>query len=164
MLDMDETYRKYSRYVFKYLMTLCLEEYTAEELTQETFYQAVRKAHTFNGSCNVSTWLCQIAKHLWYQELSRRNHFGQNSTDKERPSEVSPPDELTDMRETKIQIFQKIHLLSDPEREVMLLRLTGAFSFKEIGEVMGRSENWARVTFFRSKQKIMKGTGENDEM
>ena len=76
MLDMDVIYREYADSVFRFLMTLCREECTAEELTQETFYQAVRSAHKYDGTCKVSTWLCQIAKHLWYQELDKRKRKG----------------------------------------------------------------------------------------
>lgn len=76
MMDMDSIYREQANAVFKYLMTLCYEEDTAQELTQETFYQAVKSADKYNGSCKVSTWLCQIAKHLWYQELDRRKEKG----------------------------------------------------------------------------------------
>ena len=77
MMDMDSIYREYANPVFKYLMTLCYEEETAQELTQETFYQAVKGARKYDGSCKVSTWLCQIAKHLWYHgtepEKKKRN-------------------------------------------------------------------------------------------
>ena len=76
MMDMDSIYREQANAVFKYLMTLCYEEDTAQELTQETFYQAVKSAGKYDGSCKVSTWLCQIAKHLWYQELDRRKRKG----------------------------------------------------------------------------------------
>ena len=72
MLDMDVIYREYVDSVFRFLMTLCREEGTAEELNQETFYQAVKSADKYDGTCKVSTWLCQIAKHLWYQELEKR--------------------------------------------------------------------------------------------
>lgn len=65
MLDMDSVYREYVTVVYKFLLSLCYEEDMAEELTQETFYQAVRSANRYDGSCKVSTWLCQIAKHLW---------------------------------------------------------------------------------------------------
>lgn len=65
MMDMDAIYREYADPVFKYLMTLCRDEDTAQELTQETFYQAVRSVGRYDGRCKVSTWLCQIAKHLW---------------------------------------------------------------------------------------------------
>ena len=72
MLDMDSVYREYVTVVYKFLLSLCYEEDMAEELTQETFYQAVRSANRYDGSCKVSTWLCQIAKHLWYQEVEKR--------------------------------------------------------------------------------------------
>lgn len=76
MLDMDSVYREYVTVVYKFLLSLCYEEDMAEELTQETFYQAVRSANRYDGSCKVSTWLCQIAKHLWYQEVEHRNRKG----------------------------------------------------------------------------------------
>jgi len=62
MLDMDSIYSEHAKLVYKFLISLCHETDTAEELTQETFYQAVRCANKYNGNCKVSTWLCQIAK------------------------------------------------------------------------------------------------------
>lgn len=47
--------------------------------------------------------------------------------------------------------------LDETAREVVLLRITGAFSFRENGEVFQKNENWVRVTFYRAKQKLMKG-------
>lgn len=76
MLNMDSAYREYAQAVYRFLMSLCHDEETAEELTQETFYQAVRCANKYDGTCKVSTWLCQIAKHLWYRELEKRNKKG----------------------------------------------------------------------------------------
>lgn len=70
MLDMDSIYQEHAELVYKFLLSLCHEEDTAEELTQETFYQAVRSSKKYDGTCKVSTWLCQIAKHLWYRELN----------------------------------------------------------------------------------------------
>ena len=76
MLDMDSVYREYVTVVYKFLLSLCYEEDMAEELTQETFYQAVRSANRYDGSCKVSTWLCQIAKHLGYQEVEHQKRKG----------------------------------------------------------------------------------------
>ena len=76
MLNMDSAYREYAQAVYRFLMSLCHDEETAEELTQETFYQAVRCANKYDGTCKVSTWLCQIAKHLWYRELEKRSKKG----------------------------------------------------------------------------------------
>ena len=161
MLNMDLVYRDYAQYVFKFLMTLCMEEHTAEELTQETFYQAVRSANQYDGSCKISTWLCQIAKHLWYQELDKRRRRGteplSEAEEAALAADTATPEQQVSIKDEKMELFRKIHVLSETEKEVVLLRLTGAFSFAEIGDIVGRTENWARVTFYRAKQKIMRG-------
>ena len=73
MEDLDAVYRQHAQTVYKFLLSQCRDPQTAEELTQETFYQAVRSIDRFDGSCKVSVWLCQIAKHLWYQHLRKAN-------------------------------------------------------------------------------------------
>ena len=157
MLDMDVVYNDYAQTVFQFLMTLCHEEHTAEELTQETFYQAVRCAGKFDGTCKVSTWLCQIAKHLWYQELDKRKRRDPSELTDSIVSEEASPESKACLKEEKMELFRKVHVLSETEKEIVLLRLTGAFSFREIGDIFEKSENWARVTFYRAKQKITKG-------
>ena len=157
MLDMDVIYREYADSVFRFLMTLCREECPAEELTQETFYQAVRSAHKYDGTCKVSTWLCQIAKHLWYQELDKRKRKGTSMLEESMVSDKAGPEDELCIREEKMDVFKKVHILDETAKEVVLLRITGAFSFREIGEIFGKNENWARVTFYRAKQKIVKG-------
>lgn len=157
MLDMDVVYNDYAQTVFKFLMTLCSDATTAEELTQETFYQAVRCAGKFDGTCKVSTWLCQIAKHLWYQELDRRKRRDTEPIDETLVSGDTSPEEQACLKDEKMALFRKVHVLSEAEKEIVLLRLTGAFSFREIGDIFEKSENWARVTFYRAKQKITKG-------
>lgn len=162
MLDMDAIYREYAKTVFGYLVTLCHEEHTAEELTQETFYQAVKSSGKYDGTCKVSTWLCQIAKHLWYQELDKRRRKGTSVLEEELVSGEKDVEENLCLKEEKMELFKKVHILNETAKEVVLLRLTGAFSFQEIGDIFGKNENWARVTFYRAKQKIVKGEKEHE--
>lgn len=157
MLDMDVIYREYADSIFRFLMTLCGEACTAEELTQETFYQAVKSAHKYDGTCKVSTWLCQIEKHLWYRELDKRKRKGTSMLEESMVSDKAGPEDELCIREEKMDVFKKVHILDETAKEVVLLRITGAFSFQEIGEIFGKNENWARVTFYRAKQKIVKG-------
>lgn len=157
MLNLDEAYKEHARMVYSFLKSLCYDDQTAEELTQETFYQAVRCAGRYDGTCKVSTWLCQIAKHLWYQELEKNKKKGTQLLDEGLPDDKKLPDEEICIREEKMELFRKVHVLDEAAKEVVLLRVTGAFSFREIGELFGKSENWARVTFYRAKQKIVKG-------
>ena len=101
--------------------------------------------------------MCQIAKHLWYQELERRKKKGTAPLTKEIVSEKKALDEEICIKEEKMELFRKVHILDETSKEVVLLRVTGAFSFREIGELFGKNENWARVTYYRAKQKIVKG-------
>lgn len=163
MFDMDAAYREYAVMVYKFLLSLCYEEELAEELTQEIFYQAVRSVDRYDGSCKVSTWLCQIAKHLWYREMERRKRKGTSELTADMESLEKPVEEQLLVKEEKMELFRKVHVLDEISKEIVLLRVTGAFSFKEIAELFGKNENWARVTYYRAKQKLLKG-GEKNEM
>lgn len=135
MFDMDAAYREYAVMVYKFLLSLCYEEELAEELTQETFYQAVRSMDRYDGSCKVSTWLCQISKHLWYREMERRKRKGTNELTADMESLEKPVEEQLMVKEEKMELFRKVHVLDEISKEIVLLRVTGAFSFKEIAEL-----------------------------
>ena len=142
----------YSRKVFLFLLSKTNNEHLAEELTQETFFQAVQSIDRFRGNSSVLTWLCGIAKNVWLKYLKRHQEL--LSIEDDIP-------EIRDTKETNVQWEQKeilrlIHDMNEPMREVMYLRLISNLSFAEIGEIIGKTENWTRVTFFRGKQKIVK--------
>lgn len=149
---LEEIYKMYSRKVFLFLLSKTNNENIAEELTQETFFQAVQCIDRFKGNSSILTWLCGIAKNVWLKDLRKRQET------------LSLNDgilELTDKQEITVQweqkeILQLIHSMNEPVREVMYLRLISNLSFAEIGEIIGKTENWTRVTFFRGKQKIVK--------
>ena len=163
MLDLDTVYKKYTEVVYKYLYTLCRNENIAEELTQETFYQAMRSSQKYNGSCKVSTWLCQIAKHLWYQELERKSKKETLELKEDVVSNCVSIEDKILLQEDVFELYKLIHSLDSTSKEVFLLRITGDLSFRTIGDIFNKNENWARVTYYRAKQKIMKGW-ENHEM
>lgn len=157
MLNLDSIYQEYANLVFKYLYSLCHDEHMAEELTQETFYQAVKSAKRYDGMCKVSTWLCQIAKHLWYRELDKRRRKGTSQLVEEIISNEQTLDERIAQKEEILEVFKRVHVLDDVSKEIFFLRIMGELSFREIGNIFGKNENWARVTFYRAKQKIVKG-------
>ena len=159
MADMNEIYQRYAQAVYKFLLAQCHDPGLAEELTQETFYQAVRSIDRFDGSCKVSVWLCQIAKHLWYQHLRKQKR----ETGGEIPETPLPSAEEGLLeREEHLSLLRRVHSLPEVQREVVYLRAFGGLSFREIGDVMGKTETWARVTFYRSKEKLRNG-GVSDE-
>ena len=166
MQSMEEIYRQHAQTVYRYLCSLTGDEDLSEELTQETFAQAVSSIGRFDGSCKVSTWLCAIAKNQLM--AYRRRHPLQDSLDELAETGASPvgtapsPEEETLSAERKRRLYAAIHDSPEPAREVLYLRLLGGLSFREIGDVLGQSENWARVTFYRGKEKL-KGKVRDDE-
>lgn len=161
MEDMQKVYQRHAQTVYKFLLAQCHDPDLAEELTQETFYQAVRSVGCFDGSCKVSVWLCQIAKHLWYQHLRKRKREVPMPED---PPEAPGPSAEAGLleKEGQMSLLRQVHGLPEQQREVVYLRAFGGLSFREIGDVMGKTENWARVTFYRSKEKLRNG-GTSDE-
>lgn len=157
MKDVGKLYEEYFQMVYKYLYVLSGSADLSEDLTQETFYQAVKSYKDFRGDCKVSVWLCQIAKHLWYKEAKRRNLYQPEPLEEIMDTLASGEETEKEMleREEKKILYERIEKLEEKTREVMRLRLSGDLSFREIGEILGRTENWARVTFYRGKQKIM---------
>ncbi len=155
---MEIIYHNNLRTVYKYLFCLTHNAEISEELTQETFYQATKGIKNFRGDCKISVWLCQIAKRLWYKELGKKKNtiVPLETIDNEIKSQDDiERDYLINIE--KVEIFKLLHNFDVITREVMYLRLMGELSFAEIGDIMGRKETWARVTFYRGKQELVKG-------
>ena len=163
MEDMREVYRQHAQTVYKFLLAKTRDEHLAEELTQETFYQAVKSVDRFDGTCKVSVWLCQIAKHLWYQSLRKQKRETPRSPE-DMPEAPGPSaEERLLEQEGRMDLLRLVHGLPEPAREVVYLRAFGGLSFREIGDVCGRTETWARVTFYRSKEKLRNGGADDEE-
>jgi RNA polymerase sigma-70 factor (ECF subfamily) len=149
--EFEEVYRLYFQDVYKYALSLTRDEHMAEEITQETFFKALRSIHQFDGRCKVYVWLCQIAKNTYFTHYRRESKA---ETVAPHPEHSDSLDERLETRETAFQIHKILHHMPDPYKEVFSLRTFGELSFKQIGELFGKTESWARVTYHRAKMKI----------
>ena len=157
-MDFDTVYRETADIVYRYLFSLTQDADTAEELTQQAFYEAIRNAGRYRGESALSTYLCGIAKNLLRKERQRQNR--QKTVPLENMESMADPSDTESSAMDKIAceaLLHKIRLLPDKTREVVVLRLSGELPFTEIGKILGESETWARVTFYRAKQALMKG-------
>lgn len=154
--NIEEIYENNLKTVYKYLFCLCHDKSLAEDLTQETFYIATKEIKNFRNESKIEAWLCQIAKNLWYQELRRRKKLTIISMDTEIGEIQSDLDIEENFleKEQKIEVYKQIEELDGAEKELMLLRLTIGLRFKDISEIIGKSESWSRVTFYRWKRKM----------
>lgn len=152
---MEQLYKENAKIVYHYLWSLCHDPDLSEDLTQETFLRAYQSLERYDNSCKLSTWLCQIAKHLYYQWLAKNK--------REIPTEPPPgpctkprPEDACLSRLELLDILKEMQRLPGQMREVIYLRISADLSFREIGEILGRSENWARVNFYRGKEMLIK--------
>lgn len=155
MQDIEKIYEEYFETVNKYLFCLTHNNDISEELTQETFYKAVKKIDTYKGECKMSAWLCKIAKNLWYDQCRKNKKFVDTKEDELlNIKALNTLEEQVIAKDEKISLYKKMQCLDEKTREVMYLRITGELSFKEIGIILNKTENWARVTFYRGKNKL----------
>ena len=168
MEDLSEIYKSYANEVKCFLLCLTSSEDLAEELTQETFYQAVKSIHRYNGECKMSVWLCQIAKHCYFDYLKKAKHRNHTSIDylMQTGADIRSNEDLPDItmikESTLREIHQEIRQLQEPYAEIFLLRTTMELSFREIGDIYEKSENWARVTYYRAKCKLEERMSSNE--
>jgi RNA polymerase sigma factor (sigma-70 family) len=153
-IDMEKIYNEYFKVVYKYLICLTYNQEIAEDLTQETFCKAIKNIRNFQENCKISVWLCQIAKNLWLNELKKNKKILVTNIESiELIGEENIEEDFLNREDLK-GVYKRISLLDEPMKNIIYLKLIGNLTFKEIGEVMRRNEVWARVNFYRAKQKL----------
>lgn len=155
-MNIEELYRTYFDIVYRYIRSVSQDGSLAEEVTQETFFKALKKADQFRGDCDVRVWLCQIAKNTLYDHLKKQKKqlLGDERLEKAESAGGELLEEKLAQRSQAMEIHKVLHRLSEPYKEVFSLRTFGELTFREIGMLFGKSENWARVTYYRAGVKI----------
>ena len=151
---MEELYKQNAKIVYHFLYTKCKDETLAEELLQDTFLKAFESMERFDGSCKISTWLCQIARHLLYQHWEKEKKASFAELTEELPARSDTEQQALHKVELS-EVLEALNRLPVDVAQVVKLRAMSDLSFKEIGEILGKSENWARVTFFRAKKQLL---------
>ena len=166
MTEFEEIYRAYFNDVFRYIRRLSGDESIAEEITNETFFKAMRALDHFRGDCDIRVWLCQIAKNCYYSYLKKVKRVD-SIDDIELLNIPSPAESVEDrvIRQDEAQQIRNIlHDVPEPYKEVFMWRVFAQLSFKQIGQLFGKTENWACVTYHRAKKTIQTRLEEiNDE-
>lgn len=153
---MDAIYKKYCKCVYNFLYKLTNDIELSEELTQETFYTAIKKINTLNKKESIRTWLYQIAKNKWKDYLRKNKKANINLDENTVENLVANYDIEEDMiaKDNIIKFYKKIHMLDIDTREIIYLKIIRNFTFKEISQILGKNEEWARKKFYRGKLKL----------
>jgi len=152
----DAIYKKYCKCVYNFLYKLTNDIELSEELTQETFYTAIKKINTLNKKESIRTWLYQIAKNKWKDYLKKNKKANIDLDENTVENLVANYDIEEDMiaKDNIIEFYKKIHMLDIDTREIIYLKIIRNFTFKEISQILGKNEEWARTKFYRGKLKL----------
>lgn len=150
-MDFEEIYSAYFKDVYRYVCGLSADAVIAEEVTQESFAKALKAVDRFDGRTDVRAWLFSIAKNTYYSHCRKKKESVMEDT---VVTDVSLSERLVD-KETAFFIHQYLHNMDEPYKEVFYLRVFGELPFKKIGLLFGKSDDWARVTYYRAKKQIM---------
>lgn len=153
--EFDEIYRLYAADLYRFILRLCGNEQLAMDIMQDTMLKAFTDIGKFRGECSMKTWLCTVARNLWKDHLKKAENRNLPLEESwELPSGERIEDRMTDKMQA-MEIHRLLHRLDEPYKEIFSLRIFAELSFQEIGSVFGKTENWARVTFFRAKKKLI---------
>ena len=159
--ELDQIYREYAGDVYAYALSICRNQAMAQDILQDTMLKAVTSYNTFRGDCSVKSWLCAIAKNLCLNAMKRADNNNLTVEESAVPHPDNIEQQLSD-NDTAMRIHKHLHSLDEPYREVFSLRVFAELKFDDIGKIFGKSGNWARVTFFRAKEKLIQLTKEEN--
>lgn len=153
MEEFEAVYRRYFADVYRYALALSRDVHTAEEVTQETFFKALTAIDSFRGQCPLRVWLCRIARNQYLTLCRERARYTEEAGERGDGG----IEEGFARQETARQLHRLLHDLPEPYKEVFSLRTFGELPFSQIGELFGKTESWARVTYFRARGKLKEG-------
>lgn len=154
MTRFEDIYNEYFKTVYLYIKGLCKDDSIAQDVTDDTFFKAMKSLDRFKGDCDIRVWLCQIAKNTYYSYLRKSQRL--TSLDETEPPPISQDicEKLMD-KETSLRIHHILHHMDEPYKEVFYLKVFSELSFAQIGSLFGKTQNWACVTYHRAKKKII---------
>lgn len=155
--DFEEIYLEYYKPVYAFLLARCQDKALAADLTQETFFKALKNIGRFRGESSLNVWLCGIAKNALvshWRRYGREMSLEEASLPEEAEAQERSPAASLETAEQKLDIHRALHTLPEPYREVFWLRVYGELSFADIAALFDKTETWARVTFYRARTKL----------
>ena len=153
--EFEEIYRLYANDLYKFILRLCKNETLAMDIMQDTMLKAITSIDKFNGACSIKSYLCTIAKNEYFNHLKRADNRNLPLDEAEQAADNTDLEASIADSDRTLQIHKVLHKLDEPYREIFTLRVFAELKFSDIGAVFRQSENWAIVTFYRAKKKLI---------
>lgn len=155
MIDFDVIYRLYFQDIFYFLLSLSKNKQVAEDLTSQTFFKALRNSKKLDDGKNLKAYLFSIAKNLFidYVRSNKLLDYLENIDSMDLSQSV---EQILIKNENISEVQRAIIQLDEPAQTIVRLRNYEEYSFDQIGAYFSKSSNWARVNYFRAKDKLRK--------
>ena len=152
---LEEIYKTYFQDVYYFVLAMSKDPHIAEEITQETFFKALKGVKHFQGKCSIKSWLCQIARNEYISYTRKKHRTDQELTEQAySDGKTDGPEQRMLRKDEAMTVYQILHYLDEPYKEVFTLKVLGELNYKEIAQIFGKQETWARVTYHRARVKI----------
>ena len=161
MPPFEALYKAHFEEVYRYVFALCGHKETAEDVTADTFLKAMQHLGSFRGDCDFKVWLFRIAKNTYYSYCRKRKHLADTPPEADLPAPDNTENTVLQTAQA-MEIHRALHALEEPYKEVFSLRVFGELSFRQIGEIFGKTDHWACVTYHRARQILRKSLGRTE--
>lgn len=163
MIDFEKIYRTYFNDVYYFILSISKNKEIAEDITSETFFKALKNIDNFRGDSSIKTYLFQIAKNTYFSYLKKDNRdINLENFEILIEESINAEDEVI-KKEEKSDLNNLVNSLKEPHRSIVKFRVWEEMSFKDIGNIYGKSENWACVTFHRAKKTLKESWDKDNE-
>lgn len=153
MQSWEEIYKENFNIVYYFLLKLTGNSNIAEDITADTFLKAMESLDSYRGESSLKVWLCTIAKHQYFNYYKKEKRLDYDYNFESELSKENVEKEVLEVLGLE-EIYKNIDSLKSPYDKVLRFRLIDEFSFKTIGEIFGKNENWACVVFHRGRKML----------
>lgn len=160
-MDIEKIYRIYFDDLYRFLLYLCKNKEVAQDICSESFIRAMKNIETIEDS-KVKAYLFQIGKNTYYNYYKKNKRLLVTNKIEDFDQELESFEKDLLYKENLSNLDMAIESLENPYKDVVKLRLND-LSFKEIGEIYKKNQNWACVIYHRAKEKLKILMEENNE-
>ena len=155
MDEFEKLYTEYYKRVYAFLYKLCRDASVCEDMTQDTFFEAYKSLHKYDGSCKMFTFLAAIAKNVYYKYLRKKKiEYIDIELLTDTPSDGETPESACLRRFDSDLVREAVERLPEKYRDVVILRTYADMPFSDIARSLKISENSAKVIYHRAKKML----------
>lgn len=149
---------KYKKGLFSFIVKMTGSRHDSEEILQEVFIRAFKNIDRYDDRWMFSTWLYSIAvnncRNYMRKSGKRQTVPIDDFADNDNPSGYGNPENVYERTERRREIILLINSLKDKQRIPLILKYVMDFSYSQISDILGISEEAAKMRVLRAKKAI----------